>query len=80
MWLDLAMVLGLLVLVTLWWALVSLLGLLALAPWAYTVKLTAGLPWWGRVLGLVGLALGACAPIAVVYTIQRLSGRGDPRR
>src|ERR671919_229894 len=71
-WLDVLMVLGLLVVLTVSWGLVSVLGVFVTVPLAYIAKLRAGLKWWGYLLVTVALGLGACAPLAVSLTIQRL--------
>jgi hypothetical protein len=71
-WLDVLMVLGLLVVLTVSWGLVSVLGVFVTVPLAYIAKLRAGLQWWGYLLVTVALGLGACAPLAVSLTIQRL--------
>ena len=77
-WVDVLMVLVLLVALTLDLALLAVGGLLLTSPADTLTKLRARLPWWGQAAILISLGVGASAPMAALYTIQRLHRRAIP--
>jgi hypothetical protein len=77
---DVSIVLRLLVLLSLWWGLVSIVGVFVTAERPRIARLLGELPWWADVLALVGAGLGISTPIVLVLTIQRLNRRAMRRR
>ena len=76
---DLSIVLGLLVLLSLWWGLVSLLGVFMTTELAQVAKLARGLPWWADLIVLLGAAVAASTPLVLIVAIQRLNRRETTR-
>jgi hypothetical protein len=77
-WTDVLLVLGLLLALTLDLAMLAIGGLLLTSPTDSVTMLQSRLPWWGQAAVLLSLGFGASAPIALIYTLQRLHRRGGP--